>query len=209
MRPRWFGRARHAGFRKKLIDATLGILYTGGWPAALTRIAGYQGTLGIAEHTFRVLRAGRRAPPLRLVFVSDFHAGPTVDAKMFRDVFAAVRDARADLLLLGGDFVYFHARYVDRLIEPLAKIDVPLGKFAVLGNHDLLGDDRYIVARLAEAGVRTLVNENVRLGAPHDDIWVCGLDDWDEGEPDDEKAFAGADGTRILLANQRDGLLVV
>ena len=208
-RPRWFGRARHAGWKKKAIDATLGILYMGGWPAAITRVIGLQGELGIVEHTFKVLQPGRKAPPLRLVFVSDFHAGPTVDARMFRDVFAAVGDAEPDLLLLGGDFVSFHARYVDRLIEPLARIAPPLGKFAVLGNHDLLGDDAYIVRRLGDAGVVTLVNHNVRLAAPHDDIWVCGLDDWDEGEPDAREAFRGAEGTRILLAHQPDGLLVV
>ena len=209
LRPRWFGRARHAGFKKKLIDATLGILYTGGWPAAITRAVGLQGRLGISEHQFKVLRPGRAAPPLRLVFVSDFHAGPTVDAKMFADVFAAVGDADPDVLLLGGDFVSFHARYVDRLIEPLTRLDPRCGKLAVLGNHDLLGDDEYIVRRLGDAGVRTLVNENVRLPAPHDDIWVCGFDDWDEGEPNADRAFSGATGTRILLAHQPDALLVV
>jgi predicted MPP superfamily phosphohydrolase len=79
----------------------------------------------------------------------------------------------------------------------------------VLGNHDLLGDDAYITRRLADAGVRTLVNENVRLPAPHDDVWVCGLDDWDEGAPDAEAAFRAATGTRILLAHQPDALTVV
>lgn len=206
-RPRWFGRARHASFRHKLIDATLGVLYTGGWPALLTRLTGFQGTLAIAEHTLQVLPRGHT--PLRLVFVSDFHAGPTVDAKMFDDVFAAVHDAEPELLLLGGDFVSFHARYVDRLVGPLSRLRAPLGKFAVLGNHDLLADDAYIVGRLTDAGVRTLVNENAQLPAPHDDIWVCGLDDWDEGEPDADRTFAGAPGTRILLAHQPDGLLVV
>ena len=208
-RPRWFGRAKHAGWKKKAIDATLGVLYTGGWPALVTRAIGLQGNLGIAEHTFKVLQPGRKGPPLRVVFVSDFHAGPTVDARMFQDVFAAVADAHPDLLLLGGDFVSFHARYVDRLIEPLRRLSPPLGKVAVLGNHDLLGDDAYIVRRLTEAGVVTLVNRNVRLAWPHDDIWVCGLDDWDEGEPDAQAAFSGAGGTRILLAHQPDGLLVV
>lgn len=208
-RPRRFGRAKHAGFKHKFVDTALGVLYAGGWPAMLTRLTGFQGTLSIAEHTFRVLRAGRKAPALRLVFVSDFHAGPTVDAKMFRDVFAAIRDADPDLLLLGGDFVSFHARHVNRLVDPLSGIRAPLGKFAVLGNHDLLGDDTYIVARLADAGVRTLVNENARLAAPHADVWVCGLDDWDEGSPDADAAFDGAEGTRILLAHQPDALLVV
>jgi predicted MPP superfamily phosphohydrolase len=207
--PRWFGRARHANFKKKAVDVTLGLLFAGGWPAVLTRAFGLQGQLGIAEHVFRVRRERRNAPGLRVVFVSDFHAGPTLHRQLLADTIAAIDDARPDLLLLGGDFVSFHARYVESLIEPLRRIKAPLGKFGVLGNHDLLGDDIYIVRRLTEAGVNVLINSNVRLPAPHDDVWVCGLDDWDEGEPDARKAFAGATGTRILLGHQPDGLSVI
>lgn len=207
--PRWFGRARHANLRKKTVDVVLGLLYMGGWPAVVTRALGYHGTLGIAEHVFRVRRGKPDAPPLRLVFASDFHAGPTLHPRLLADAMAAIGDASPDLLLLGGDFVSFHARYVDRLVEPLARVRAPLGKFAVLGNHDLLGDDVYVVKRLVEAGVRVLVNENARLLAPHEDVWVCGLDDWDEGEPDASKTFRGATGTRILLAHQPDGLSVL
>jgi uncharacterized protein len=207
--PRWFGRARHATFKKKAIDVTLGLLYAGGWPAAITRAIGFQGTLQVAEHVFRVRRARRDAPDLRLAFASDFHAGPTLHARLLADTFAALSDAEADLLLLGGDFVSFHARYVDRMIERIARLRAPLGKFAVLGNHDLLGDDEYIVRRLGEAGVTTLVNANARLPAPHDDVWVCGFDDWDEGTPDAEKAFRGAEGTRVVLGHQPDALLAI
>lgn len=207
--PRWFGRASHADWKKKAIDAAIGLLYRGGWPAIVTRAIGWQGRLEVAEHVFRVRRGRANAPDLRLVFVSDFHAGPTLHARLLADVFAATADAGADLLLLGGDFVSFHARYVNQLIEPLRRIHAPLGKYAVLGNHDLLADDVYIVNRLREAGVTVLVNANARLPAPHDDVWVCGLDDWDEGQPDARKAFQGANGTRILLAHQPDALTVL
>jgi uncharacterized protein len=208
-RPRWFGRARHANFKKKAVDVVLGLLYSGGWPAVVTRALGYHGTLGVAEHVFRIERSKPNAPPLRMVFASDFHAGPTLHAGLLADAMSAIHDANPELLLLGGDFVSFHARFVDRLIELLRRVQAPLGKFAVLGNHDLLGDDAYIVSRLSEAGVRVLVNENARLAAPHDDVWVCGLDDWDEGEPDASKAFRGATGTRILMGHQPDGLSVL
>jgi hypothetical protein len=207
--PRWFGRARHATFPKKAMDVALGLLYTGGWPAALTRAVGLQGTLEISEHVFRMRRTNRDAPPLRIVFAADFHAGPTLHPRLLADTFAAMSDADADLLLLGGDFISFHARYVDRVIAGLERIRPPLGKLAVLGNHDLLGDDAYIVRRLADAGVTTLVNANVRLSPPHADVWVCGLDDWDEGTPDAESAFRGADGTRIVMGHQPDALLTI
>ena len=207
-RPRWWGRARHAGLKKKAVDATLGLVYAGGWPAVLTRAMGLQGTLQVDEHRFEIpRRAG--AGEIRVTFLSDLHLGPTLHPKLLRDVVAAVRDSAPQLLLLGGDFVSFHARYVDRIVEPLRAIVAPLGKFAVFGNHDLLADDAYIRARLADAGVRVLVNENARLPAPHDDVWICGLDDWDEGAPDAAPTFAGATGTRLLLMHQPDGLSVL
>ena len=208
-RPRWFGRAQHAGFRQKAVDLTLGLLYMGGWPAVITRAVGLQGELQLSEHVFRVPRASADAPPLRIAFASDFHAGPTLHRDLLDRVLAALADARADVVLLGGDFVSFHARYVDRMIEPLRRLQPPFGKYGVLGNHDLLGDDEYIAARLADAGVTVLVNANVRLRPPHDDIWICGFDDWDEGSPDADRAFAGATGTRIALAHQPDALLAI
>jgi len=191
------------------VDVALGLLYMGGWPAVITRAVGLQGDLELSEHVFRVPRARADAPPLRIAFVSDFHAGPTLHHKLLDGALGALADANADLVLLGGDFVSFHARYVNRMIDSLQRLQPTLGKYAVLGNHDLLGDDEYIVARLADAGVTTLVNANVRLRPPHDDVWICGLDDWDEGAPDADRAFEGATGTRIVLAHQPDALLTI
>src|SRR5437868_10591552 len=104
-KPRWFGRARHANFKKKAIDVTLGLLYSGGWPAVITRAIGLQGTLQVAEHVFRIRRRNADAPVLRVVFASDFHSGPTLHSRLLDDTLAAIADARPDLLLLGGDFV--------------------------------------------------------------------------------------------------------
>jgi predicted MPP superfamily phosphohydrolase len=208
-KPRKFGRARNKSLKRKAVDYALGVLYAGGWPAVITRAIGLQGTLQICEHRFRIRRAKPGASDIRVAFASDLHAGPTLHPKLEAEVLGALAGAQADLLLFGGDFVSFHARYIDGIIDRLRALHAPLGKFAVLGNHDLLGDDEYIVARLEEAGVRTLVNENARLSAPHDDIWICGLDDWDDGHPDAEKAFRGATGTRIALMHQPDGLTVI
>jgi predicted MPP superfamily phosphohydrolase len=208
-RPRRFGRARHATFRKKAVDVVLGALYRGGWPAMVTHAIGLQGTLQVAEHVFGIRRERADAPVLRVAFASDLHAGPTLHRRLLADVFRALTAMSPDVLLLGGDFVSFHARYVDELLDGFHGIHAPLGKFAVLGNHDLLSDDVYITSRLATVGVQTLVNANARLAPPHDDIWICGLDDWDEGEPDATRTMAGADGTRIVLAHQPDGLMVL
>jgi predicted MPP superfamily phosphohydrolase len=168
-----------------------------------------QGRFGVATHTLPVSGRRRTAPAIRIAFASDLHAGPATHPGLIAEACRALAAARADLLLLGGDFVSFHARHVDRLVPLLAAVDARLGKFAVLGNHDLLADDAYIARRLADAGVRVLTNESVRLPPPHDDVWVCGLDNTEEGSPDAQTTFDGAVGIRLVLMHSPDGLRAV
>jgi predicted MPP superfamily phosphohydrolase len=172
-------------------------------------VLGLQGTLSVATHTLPVSARRRSGPPLRIAFASDLHAGPATHPRLIADACRTIAEAKPDLVLLGGDYVSFHARHVDRLVPLLAAIEAPLGKFAVLGNHDLLADEAYITRRLGDAGVRVLVNENARLPAPQDDVWICGLDNTEEGTPDADAAFAGANGIRILLMHSPDGLRAV
>jgi uncharacterized protein len=208
-RPRWFGRARHLTPWRRVTEVWYDFIYRGAWPARLARLLGLQGPLGVSVYTLPVSGGRRAPPPIRIAFASDLHAGPATSPRLIREACRALADAKPDLLLLGGDFVSFHARHVDRLVPLLAAVGAPLGKFAVLGNHDLLGDDAYITRRLADAGVRVLVNENARLPAPHDDVSICGLDNTEEGAPDAEAAFAGADGIRLVLMHSPDGLRAV
>jgi predicted MPP superfamily phosphohydrolase len=207
--PRRFGRARHLSAWRRVTEVWYDVVYRGGWPARLARVLGLQGTVRVTTHTFPVSGSRRSAGSIRIAFASDLHAGPATHSALIAEACRALADAKPDLLLLGGDFVAFHARHVDRLVPLLRAIDAPLGKFAVLGNHDLVADDAYIVRRLADAGVRVLVNENARLPPPHDEVWVCGLDNTEEGMPDAEAAFAGADGVRVVLMHSPDGLRAI
>jgi predicted MPP superfamily phosphohydrolase len=204
---RRFGRARLSA-RKRAAETMYDLLYAGGWPALLARPLGLAGRLEL-ENDALVVPGPADLSPLRVGFISDLHAGPATHPRLIADACAAVAEAKPDLLLLGGDFVAFHARFARRLVAPLAAIEAPLGKFAVLGNHDVIGDERFIIDRLADAGVRTLINESARLPAPYDRVWVCGLDNPEEGEPDGAAAFSGADGVRLVLMHSPDGLRAV
>ena len=61
----------------------------------------------------------------------------------------------------------------------------------------------------AASVIEVLRNSNVRLPPPHDDVWVCGLDDFESGNPDADATLAGADGTRLVLMHGPDGLLAI
>ncbi len=205
--PRRFGRALRLSARKRRMERLYDLVYTGGWPSWLARPLGLQGRLHLATHQFTIANDGAPIPPLRIAFASDLHGGPGTHPATIRRAFRLLAEAKPQLLLLGGDFVSFHARHVDgAVLDAIASVDAPLGKLAVLGNHDLIVDDAYLVKRLATIGVRTLVNENVRLATPYDQLCVCGLDNTEQGTPHGQRALAGAEGLRLILMHSPDGL---
>jgi predicted MPP superfamily phosphohydrolase len=145
-------------------------------------------------------------PELTVAFASDFHAGLTTDPDLLRRACAAMEAVKPDLLLLGGDFVSLDARQIEWLAPLLGRINAPVGRFAVLGNHDRWNDAEHVRCALDASGIDVLVNENRRLPAPFQDLWVCGLDDYLTGEVDIAAALADAEGTRIVLMHAPDSL---
>lgn len=144
--------------------------------------------------------------PLRVAFASDFHAGATTDVRILSDACARLQSLRPDVVLLGGDFVSVRADDIHVLAAMLANVHAPLGMFGVFGNHDLRANWQRIGDALSAAGVRMLVNENVQLARPHDDVCIIGLDDPIIGDPDGALLDA-APGVRLLLMHAPDGLL--
>jgi uncharacterized protein len=185
-------------------------LLRSGWPVRLARRLGVRASVVTAEHDVQV-SSWRDAPPggLRVAFASDFHAGPTTDPAVLEAGCAKLRELAPDIALLGGDFVGLEADQIDWLGPLLGSIPAPLGRYAVLGNHDLWTDAAYVARGLEASGVRLLTNRNVRLPAPFQDVWLCGLDDDCHGQPDGAAALRGADGIRVVLMHSPSALLAL
>lgn len=128
------------------------------------------------------------------------------DPRLLAHVFKTLAASSPDIVLLGGDFISFRTEEIDLICEQARQLHPPHGVYAVLGNHDLWGDDAIIVKRLESAGIRVLVNENVRLGAPYEHVFLCGIDDPVTGDPDPVNTFRGAEGVRLLLMHSPGGL---
>ena len=146
--------------------------------------------------------------PLLIAFASDFHAGATTDPRLFARLMEHVLERRPDVLLLGGDFVSWNARDAGVLAERLAVVDPPLGKFAVVGNHDWWAGVGRVVPQLERVGVRVLVNSHAALPAPFEAVSICGIDDPWSGSPNAAAAFEGAGPVRIFLTHSPDGILL-
>ena len=187
------------------------VIRPGSWAAKIAYELGLQGRVRSRTHRFDLGRLRRDAvrPTLRVAFAADFHAGATTDERLLSDACRAIAAFMPDLVLLGGDFVSVRASYIERLSPLLAAIRAPLGKLAVLGNHDLRADRATVLRGLRDAGVRVLDNEPVRLPEPFDDVTICGISDVTRGDPRPELAMDDAPGTRVVLMHSPEALRVI
>jgi predicted MPP superfamily phosphohydrolase len=160
------------------LEKVLSFLWAGGWPAKLWALVPGATHVRLVER--RIVIPGRdpARPPLRIAFASDLHLGPTTPPAVLDNAFALLRAADADILALGGDYVFLGATQdkVRELNARVTSVAAPL-KVAVLGNHDFWARPARLEVALSDAGTIVLVNEAMRLAPPHDDVALIGLDD--------------------------------
>lgn len=123
---------------------------------------------------------------LRLVYLSDIHAGPFFSQSRVNSLVSTVNRLNADLVLLGGDYANDSESAID-FFKALPGINSRYGVYAVLGNHDRTVPESnlsLLKAAMVSAGVTPLVNDvtGVRIGAST--IYLAGIDDIDTGWPD-------------------------
>lgn len=190
---------------RQVWEQVYSLLTKGSWPAHLAwRLAPVR-EVAVEEHVVTSARIDLTRD-LRIVFASDFHAGPATAPRIIDMALQRVDDLKADLLLLGGDYVSLDPRDGERLFDQLADVHAPLGRYAVLGNHDYWSGAAAVVRGLERAGIELLTNRCVRLPAPFDGVTLCGLDDYTSGDPDAGTAFDGAGEVRVVLMHQPSGL---
>jgi predicted MPP superfamily phosphohydrolase len=133
---------------------------------------------------------------LRVGAISDVHGGvPHMGAAAIARAVDRLNAAAPDLVVLLGDYVDASTLFGSRMApEPIAaelgRLRAPLGRFAVLGNHDWRhAGDRMWTALLAE-GITVLENRAVPVRAPGGRLWVAGLADMRFRRPDVAAALA-------------------
>ena len=52
---------------------------------------------------------------MKIAFASDLHAGPTTHPSVLDEAFAALAAAEPDMVLLGGDYVFLSAEYIEQV----------------------------------------------------------------------------------------------
>ncbi|HTO51889.1 MAG TPA: metallophosphoesterase [Myxococcota bacterium] len=148
---------------------------------------------------------------LRLVFLSDVHAGNYFDADDWLGVCQIVAAEAPDLVCLGGDLINIAEPEVLELRKGFGLLQPPLGKYAVHGNHEYHAarNPKLWRAVLEECGVEIVTNRGRRVTRGGASLWLCGVDDFLRGQPDLPRALEGRgpEEPAILLSHHPDFFL--
>jgi uncharacterized protein len=121
--------------------------------------------------------------PLRIAFLSDFHTGShSNDISRLNMIIDEAASAAPDLALFGGDYVNMQpfggGRVPPRTTAAiLSRLEAPLGRFAVLGNHDFVYDEHAVAGALKDQGIVVLDHDRRALQFLNHSIQIIGLPD--------------------------------
>lgn len=133
----------------------------------------------------------------------EFHFGPG----RLKSLVNRIMKEKPDLICFTGDMV--NRKIGDsgeEMAAILGKLEAPLGKFAVLGNHDYYFNDKEVARVLEKGGFRVLRNEAVRIEKDGAVMVMAGVEDSSRGRPNIKTALQGVgkDEFILLLAHTPD-----
>ena len=146
--------------------------------------------------------------PLRVVQLTDIHAGIFMTRKQIRRYIDQVMALQPDLFVLTGDFISNSMVFFPGCVAEMARVRARYGTFATLGNHEhWYGNLSEIQRIFRQYRILLLQNAHRVLQDERGSFAVAGIDDLRSGHPDLKAAFAGLDASipkLLLCASPRD-----
>ena len=141
-----------------------------------------------------------------VALLTDIHHGPFLSIGRVKAMVDDANALDADIVALGGDYVYRGPQYIEPCIAEFARLRAKLGVYAVLGNHDHWESAPRTRAALKEAGIPEIANTGVWLANSGARLRFCGVDDLWEGTQNLDTALGdcGEGDAAILLSHNPD-----
>lgn len=118
---------------------------------------------------------GLSAPrEIRIAMLSDLHLNPYANHTAVKRALALIRELKPDILLSAGDLIDAPPTQITAALDELASIRPPLGKFAILGNHEYYTGQSVSIEAHRAAGF-TVLRET--RASPLPGLVIAGVDD--------------------------------
>lgn len=147
---------------------------------------------------------------LTLAQLSDLHFSSWYAPRRLNRIIKEFLKTKPDMVIFTGDLIDDYGKWPHKktaaLVEKLQKIPAPMGKIAILGNHDYHHNGQYFVREvLKKAGFTVLTNEQLFFSTEQISLTIVGLDDDLYGHPayDFEDTLAE---WHLLLTHEPDSI---
>ena len=144
--------------------------------------------------------------PLRVLFVSDLHLGSHAgDIARLRGILDEARELKPDLACFGGDYMnmmFFGGGRIgpETIAAILGQVEAPLGRFAILGNHDEDYGAAHVETALTNAGITVLCDKVGNVTHEASRVHIAGFS-YGSAQSDQIHARIPASEPAILLAH--------
>ena len=154
--------------RDSFIIIILGVLFLGG-------LSGYSAwQIRLERVVLPTMKLPASVDKITIAQISDVHLGPMVGERRLARIIRLLERVKPDLVVATGDLVDAQMDRLNNLADMLAKVNPPLGKFAVAGNHEFYAGIDQSGLFLQAAGFKFLRNEGCNLKGL---INLVGVDD--------------------------------
>ena len=132
---------------------------------------------------------------LTIAQLSDIHLDEFTEPFLLREAIDAVNQANPDMVLLTGDYVSAQVLPQKLTVDAVWQCSKLLSslqckqRYAVFGNHDIFAGEEHVGEALKYHGMTVLRNAYVPIERGASRIWLSGLDDPCEGQPDADLAI--------------------
>ena len=177
----------------KHITAITGLLVLSIMVAVITYGAYNASNPKIKKYDISIDKNAGGMKQVSIAMVSDIHLGTIIRSGRLEKMVSSINELKPDLILLAGDIIDEDVQPFRRenLVDIFKQLKAPLGVYAIRGNHEYMGkDENKLQAYLDEAGIKTLVDEGVKI---KDSLYVFGRDDASVENLNGRKRMAVAD----------------
>ena len=139
----------------------------------LIAIYGYMASLQINIERL-VFESPKITTPIKVVQIADLHLGLLSDEDYWQEVVNEINALDADIVVSTGDLLDMQMDHLDGLGKLMSSIQARYGKYAVLGNHEVLAgitESRKFIERV---GFKLLSNSGVTID---NEVNLIGVDD--------------------------------
>jgi len=145
---------------------------------------GFASALDLPDVRRKTLRLPSLPPEwhgLRVLQISDIHAGPYMSAERMARIRDLGMKLSPDMVIFTGDQMDRRESDAELFAEGFAGISAPMGAWGILGNHDHFIDPKMSEWALRAAGIEPLVNDGVTFDRGGSQIALIGLEDLNAG----------------------------